>query len=382
MTITRRALLSSALAVATIGSTAVPATATPPRLTLPKPTGPYGVGTVPVHLLDRSRPDPFTGQAGHRELMAGIWYPAHDPGRHPRAPWMEPAVLRQYLVDAGYAAGTVRTPLTFGHVGAAVRRTGKRLPVLIFSHGSGGHRNENSTTIQQLASHGYVVVAIDHLGDAYSLLPGGRVVTPTEESFTPADYAQDARFVLGSIEQLAAGRNPDIDGRRLPHGLAGALDPHRIGMFGWSKGGTATARVVLADPRVKAGLAIDAPMLPAMTGQVERPFMLMTAEFLRATDPAVAQFWTQLHGWRLNIQAKGAVHSSYGDLQVLMPQLAKVVGMSDEELRGWIGTLDPARAVRISQAYPLAFFDEHLRGREQRLLDGPSRAFPEVLHLP
>lgn len=35
--------------------------------------------------------------------------------------------------------------------------------------------------------------------------------------------------------------------------------------------------------------------------------------------------------------------------------------MSDEDLRGWIGTLDPAHAVRIWQAYPLAFFDLHLR---------------------
>jgi hypothetical protein len=55
--------------------------------------------------------------------------------------------------------------------------------------------------------------------------------------------------------------------------------------------------------------------------------------------------------------------------------------MSDEDLAGWIGTLDPARAVRIQQAYPPAFFDRHLRGRGH-LLDGPSRAFPELRLLP
>ncbi|GAB2592440.1 hypothetical protein Aab01nite_37600 [Paractinoplanes abujensis] len=369
MSISRRTLLTGTLAVAAIGSTTVPATAAPPRLTLPRPTGPYEVGTVTLNLVDRSRPDPFTGQAGHRELMAGVWYPARDTGRYPRAPWMEPDLLRTYLVDAGYAADTVLTPLTYGHVGAPVRRTGKGLPVLIFSHGAGGHRNEHSTMVQQLASHGYVVIAIDHLGDAYSRLPDGRIVTPTEQSAVPEDYAQDARFVVGRLA-------------RLPHGLAGAVDTSRIGMFGWSKGGTATARVLLTDPRVKAGLAIDGPMLPALSGHIDRPFMLMTAEFPRATDPAVARFWTQLHGWRLDVRAEGAVHSSYGDLQVLMPQLAKVVGMSNDELRGWIGTLDPGRAVRIGQAYPLAFFDEHLRGREQRLLDGPTRRFPEVKYLP
>ena len=56
--------------------------------------------------------------------------------------------------------------------------------------------------------------------------------------------------------------------------------------------------------------------------------------------------------------------------------------MSDEGLQGWIGTLAPSRAVRIQQAYPLAFFDLHLRHRRQRLLEGPSRAFPEVRFIP
>jgi hypothetical protein len=56
--------------------------------------------------------------------------------------------------------------------------------------------------------------------------------------------------------------------------------------------------------------------------------------------------------------------------------------MSDEELLSWIGTLDPGRAVRIQQAYPLAFFDLHLRHRRARLLEGPSPAFPEVRFVP
>ena len=139
-----------------------------------------------------------------------------------------------------------------------------------------------------------------------------------------------------------------------------------------------------ADRRVRAGLSFDGPMEsdPPITTDLDRPFMLMTAHFTRAADAHVAEFWSHLTGWRLTVQADGAVHSSYCDLQWLLPQLAKVIGMSDAELRDWIGTLDPARAVRIQQAYPLAFFDQHLRGRRRRLLDGPSRAFPEVMFIP
>jgi hypothetical protein len=109
--------------------------------------------------------------------------------------------------------------------------------------------------------------------------------------------------------------------------------------------------------------------------------MLMTAANSRATQPSVAELWSRLRGWRLNVQAEGALHTSYCDVQFLVPQLAHALGMSDADLQGWIGTLDPARAVRIQQAYPLAFFDLHLRHRGH-LLDGPSPAFPEVKFLP
>ncbi|WP_455410053.1 alpha/beta hydrolase [Streptomyces hiroshimensis] len=256
----------------------------------------------------------------------------------------------------------------------------------MFSHGAHSHRADHTVIVQELASHGYAVVTVDHTYDALTQFPDGRVLTPLrdlEPAMGPADFATDIRFVLDRAEDLAAGRNPDADGRLLPEGLAGALDPWCIGMFGWSKGGTAaTARLMLDDPRVRAGVSLDSLMLPAMTGDLDRPFMMMTAQFTRAQAPAVAVSWKHLRGWRLDIRAEGSVHTSYGDNQVLIPQPAEATGMSDEQLRAWTGTLTPARAVRIQQAYPLAFFDLHLRHRRGHLLDGPSRAFPEVAFRP
>jgi predicted dienelactone hydrolase len=251
--------------------------------------------------------------------------------------------------------------------------------VLVYSHGAGSHRGEATILVQELVSHGYVVVTVDHTYDGYSEFPDGRLSVPLDRSFTPWDSTCDVRFVVDRIEELAAGRNPDAARRPLPAGLGAALDLRRIGMAGWSKGATATALVMHEDRRVRAGLALDGPMqsVPAVAG-TDRPFMIMTAEFNRAAEPSVEEFWSQLRGWRLNVQADGAAHSSYLDHQWLVPQLARIIGMSDEELAGWVGTLDPARAVRIQQAYPLAFFDLHLRGPRQRLLEGPSRAFPEV----
>ncbi|HTJ36630.1 MAG TPA: acetylhydrolase [Dactylosporangium sp.] len=350
-------------------------------ITLPGPTGAFPVGTVALRLVDRSRPDPLATTNRYRELMASVWYPARDTQRYAPAPWMAADLLTVLLESAGFPGDAVAAPLTAGHVGAPVWRGGERLPVVVFSHGAHDHRGDATIVVQELASHGYVVVTVDHTGDAFSRFPDGRIITPVDP-LGPADFAADVRFVLDRVEDLARGRNPDADGRRLPAGLCGGVDPRRVGMFGWSKGATATALVMLADRRVRAGLSLDGPMQPEITTDLDRPFMLMTAEFTRAAEPSVAQLWSHLKGWRRNIQADGAVHRSYVDLQALMPQLAAVVGMSDEELRQWIGTLDPGRAVAIQRAYPLAFFDRHLRGRPARLLDGPSPAFPEVRFIP
>ena len=312
--------------------------------------------------------------------MASVWYPAvGNVRRHPVVPWMPAAPLRALLVSAGFDAGAAAAPRTAGREGAAPLRAPGRLPVIVFSHGNDGHRAEATIVVQELASHGYVVVTVDHTYDAFSEFPDGRLTVPEDLSFTPWDHAHDIRFVLDRIEDLAAGRNPDVGGRPLPAGLGAALDLRRIGMLGWSKGATATALVMNQDRRVRAGLGFDGPMqsVPPVA-EIDRPFMLMTAEFTRDAEPSIEQFWSNLHGWRLNVQADGAAHSSYCDNQWLIPQLARIIGMSDEDLAGWIGTLDPARAVRIQQAYPLAFFDLHLRHQRQHLLEGPNPAFPEV----
>lgn len=394
---TRRSMLGAALAAGTavpLAALAGPAWAdpgklvpAPTRLTLPGPTGPHPVGTVQLHLVDRSRRDDIAGRGHFRELMATIWYPARDVERYPVAPWMPAGALQAFLADAGFSALEPLAPFTVGHVGAPVRRSGRRLPVVVFSHGAHSHQGDHTIMVQELASHGYAAVTVAHQYDTYTEFPDGRVAVPVDDeqaSTLPGDFAADLRFVLDCVEQLAAGRNPDAGKRELPAGLLGSLDPRRMGAFGWSKGGTATACAMLADERIRAGLSLDGPMQmnPPLAGDLDRPFMMMSAVFTRATDPEAAAFWSHLRGWRLDIQAEGAGHVSYGDNEALFPQVAKLLGWSGQQLQDVIGTLDPDQAVKIQQAYPLAFFDEHLRHRRGHLLDGPSPAFPAVTFLP
>ncbi|MEV6756871.1 acetylhydrolase [Streptomyces sp. NPDC051214] len=357
------------------------------RLVLPEPRGPYSVGAIPLHLIDRSRPDAIAGPGHFRELMATVWYPARDATRYPVAPWMPAGALQAFLADAGFSDLAPLGPMTSGRVGAPVRRTGGRLPVVVFSHGAHSHQGDHTVMVQELASHGYAVVTVAHQYDTYTEFPDGRVAVPLDDRDAPTmpgDFAADLRFVLDCVEQLAAGGNPDAGRRKLPAGLRGSLDVRRMGVFGWSKGGTATACAMLADQRIRAGLGLDGPMQmkPPLAGDLHRPFMMMSADFTRATAPEAAAFWSLLRGWRLDIQARGANHISYGDNEALFPQVAKLYGWSRQQLQDMIGTLDPEQAVKIQQAYPLAFFDKHLRRRPAHLLDGPSPAFPAVTFLP
>ena len=383
---TRRTLLATALATGAalpLGTGQAIATPTKTLLTLPRPTGPHPIGTVPLHLVDRSRRDPITPRRP-RELMASVWYPAapRDARHYPLAEWMPAASWRALIASIGIDPDAAGAPRTAGHERAPVLRG--RFPVVMYSHGNNTCRAENTIMVQELASHGYIVVTVDSTHDGYSEFSDGRVTVAADELPYPYDtpwgHAYDTLFALDCLEAIVAGRNPDAGRRPLPAGLGAAPDLRRVGMFGWSKGATATALAMNTDRRVRAGLALDGPMQSQPPVEaINRPFMMMTAELTPEAEPSVDEVWRRyLTGWKVAVQLDGGTHNSFGDAQALVPQLARLTGMRDEDLAPWVGDLGPARAIRIQQAYPRAFFDQHLRGRPNHLLDGPSPAFPKV----
>jgi predicted dienelactone hydrolase len=228
---------------------------------------------------------------------------------------------------------------------------------------------------------------MDHTGDALTEFPGGRVVRQqpdgpgTGEAISVARVG-DARFVLDQLAVLNSGGNPDAERRVLPDGLTGAMNLSNIGMFGYSAGGPTTASTMYEDPRVLAGLNLDGPVTgPVVTAGLDRPYMLVDARATRQGIPDLQTFWTNLRGWRLDIALTGAKHLTYSDYEVMLPQAAGLLGLTQQQVEQEIGTTVPARAVATQRAYPLAFFDLHLR-HQGHLLDAPSPRFPEVTFIP
>ncbi|WP_446216223.1 alpha/beta hydrolase [Micromonospora sp. IBHARD004] len=85
---------------------------------------------------------------------------------------------RALLASGGFAGDAAVAPLTAGREGAPVRQQTGRLPVVVFSHGAHGRRAEAIIVVQELASHGYAVVTVDHTYDAFSVFPDGRLTVP------------------------------------------------------------------------------------------------------------------------------------------------------------------------------------------------------------
>ncbi len=354
------------------------------QLTLPKPTGPLRVGTVSLHLVDKSRSDPWVPSESARELMVQVWYPARNIRGYSREPWVSPAIAK-VLNPPGSG---VRLPLSHGYAGAPVE-PGQH-PVVLYSPGFGLWRAGNTAVVEQLASHGYVVVTIDHTHDAQLVeFPGGRVAKqaipqPTDEAEGDriiekalAVRVADTRFTLGRLGALNRGHNPDAERRSLPKGLAGALDLTRVGMFGVSLGGATAAETMLVDRRIRAGVNLDGTIFGrVVTAGLDRPFLQFGSEPDDGeADETWNAFWARLRGPRLEIQLTGSKHLSFTDLHTLLQQS----GQSAAELEPVFGTIDGRRSIIVQRAYVLAFFDRYLCHGPGHLLDGPSPRYPELV---
>ncbi|MFJ9677870.1 alpha/beta hydrolase family protein [Streptomyces sp. NPDC101194] len=415
----RQALVTGVTASALLATGAMPSPAAAagrarrsslPTAGLPRPTGPFAVGTVALHLVDRSRTEPWVpGTSAHRELMVSLWYPARPYGTGRTVPQMTPGAASHFGSAEGAAALNLRmapgsvdwgATLTHAYRDSPVDPRAGRLPVLLYSPGLGDPRTWNTALVEDLASRGYAVVTIDHTHEATEVeFPDGRLATMRFFDGTPptdpeaisallekvvAVRVADSRFVLDELARLNRTR------------FAGTLDLRRVGMFGQSAGGFTTAQTMHDDRRVLAGVDMDGEMdyvggrkpdgtrlsSVALDG-LDRPLLLMGTGSEDSGDyrqqPSWAAFWANTRGWKADVTLTGSRHATYTDAEVLLPRLARQGAVPEGGLTGAIGTVPPHRATAANRAYLASFFDRWLRGHDDRLLHGPSARFPEMV---
>ncbi|MER7400732.1 alpha/beta hydrolase [Streptomyces sp. NPDC000151] len=394
----RRTFVLTAALLAAGGAVAVPAGAAGGMtLRLPAPTGPHRTGVTTLYLVDRARRDPWDPAIPVREVMATVYYPAAAVHGHP--------VARQLTDGAAELFGTL-APLmhpelpkagvdwaatrTHSHRGAPAQPVPR--PVLLYSPGGGDPRTLGTTLAEDLASHGYVVVTVDHPGDACA------VEFPYRTAYRDAVRATvfrgdprtdpglfrtaldtrlaDLRFVQGRLAVVAAGRNPDAAGRPLPAGLGRALDLRRVGAYGHSAGGTAVAEALYEDRRIAAAVDLegyldhpggapgqDGELFPVAAHGVDRPLLLLGTDGF-ADRAGLERGWSALLGRSprhvLRRRLDGAAHWSFTDFAATAPQLEAAGLMTAAGRAALVGTAGPARTVPAVRHHVRSFFTRHL----------------------
>jgi len=333
---------------------------------LPTPTGPYLLGTETFHLIDHFRDEEFTEKRDNREIMMQLWYPRQNTSYGNLSPYMDSPTFQWLKQQSPIPLFMIPDQAyTFIHThaltGTAPASKNSPFPIIIFSHGYDGVQAIYTSLIENLASHGFIVAAINHPYIAgITVFPDGRTIdlAPMPNSPTEAqDYLDKAlRAVVGDIgfalDFLTALSATNATWKN-------ALDLSHIGIYGHSFGGGAAAMICYLDDRVTAGLALDGYFQgDVVTQGFEKPFLMMLAEDHFNLDTITQALWERITGGAYRVEVRGSAHYDYTDVGILLSHLTpllprKIVGF---------GTIEPKRLIKITNDYEQAFFGVYLQG--------------------
>ncbi len=353
-----------------------------PMFDLPKPTGQYAVGVYSGSMHDLTRgPNGIEHHTRElfREVIVQFWYPAEA---HTGLGLEHYAQGNELSARSGY-----KSVLRTNSLLEAKPVTNQAFPVLIFNPRWGGSRVQNTFLAEDLASHGYIVVALDHpyngalVDTDHGLVAADKLdaisaeKTPTAEALEAAwaqelaIWVQDSRFVLNQLARMGA----EGSATGFPWGTP-RMDLTRVGAFGHSFGGATSIALLGADPRIKSAINLDGWTLNGMAGRTTQPVLFVYEQSGKVRRPAV-DVDTQV-----DLADNTAVEDSlakYGGLRAYV-EGTQHLDFTDQTLVSPVqrlthtGPIQGARARQITRGLVLGFFDQTLKGQ------GTIPAYPEV----
>lgn len=347
-------LLRAAGACALAASAAAAFVLFPLRAVPPK-TGPYEVGMRVFHLEEEEE----DGGGGRVEFNVRVYYPAAADAPVRRSPYLRHGTetARAFAAFAGLPAFVMEhmalQRVRLAAEGEGVAAAADRHPLVLFSHGLGGTCCCYQAVIAELASHGMVVLAVEHndLSAAVTVLKGGRA--------RPYRQLRDLMSERGATEFEVRSGQLRRRARELVLALdwaqesdeaaalfAGRVDARRAAAAGHSFGAaTCLAAAEAAGGRVAAVAALDCWMFPLGEGGADTgaaPVLFLQGEGFRAwrqnNERMAAAHARAAAGSRLGTLA-GARHQTFSDFVCLAPAVTRLMRQH--------GSADPDAAVRL-----------------------------------
>jgi predicted dienelactone hydrolase len=257
--------------------------------------GPFGVGETTLTLPTDSAP-------------VEVWYPAtkqsvagKPEATYDVADWLPPGLKK--LIPAGYSVtypsgGVTGVPVAPG-----------RYPLVVFSHGYAGFRDQSTFLTARLASWGFVVAAPDHYSRDLTEVLGG----PTAATAKTTDV-QDLKATIALVKAKdGSAASP----------FAHHVDLGLIGAVGHSAGGAAVEALAATDPQVTTFVGLAGATVGAFGATKSgpdsmvphQPGLLMsgTADHV-ISDTSMISAYGRLHSPKRLILVRGAGHLVFADL--------------------------------------------------------------------
>ncbi len=385
---------------------------------LPKPSGQYAVGVRTLEMRDDSRLGVFAAKPDEpRRLLVRVWYPAQSVSGEP-APYFTAAEAKSTATSLGSLVGFppfftyVRHVKTNSFVDAPLLDGAKDLPVVFYSHGYTSYLNQNTALMEDLASHGYIAVSVQHTYDsAATAFPDGTVawedpalaqMAADATNLRPAQVdalageTLDARLEGALAYQEFAVRNEDriavastqtwVADRLFVHDtlqdsppeavadIVRAGDFESVGEVGMSFGGAISGQICMFDPRCAAGVNMDGGNFPfmAFNANVPAPFLMFHSDvgsLYAAMERPLAE-GKQARGFNEFSYERIAEAGGRPDVYRLSLKGSQHLGLSDSSLfvgqpvAGLLfGTAPPDIMIGAQNDVIRGFLDKHLRGQ-------------------
>jgi predicted dienelactone hydrolase len=369
---------------------------------LTKPSGGYHIGTTELFLTDTSRSVKIFFSKKPRKIYVKIWYPAdhndHKVYSKYLASFSRKIVLKIYKAKGinEQIADAMKHADTHSYPDLPVSSKENKYPVLIFSPGYYfGIADMYTCFMENLASHGYIVVSVTHpYEQPYVLWKDGEEIYLRKKKAQLAylellisrklqfrkrnsweNIVIIAKNVLKRLKQFNKSLGIWVDDTEFvinylektkkengSRDLFKKMDMDKMGAFGMSFGGAVSGQVCLVDKRIKAGINMDCFQFgDVIRDPIKVPFMLIESNYRPDWNLGNRVVYADIKSDFYLLSLPNARHFVFTDVAVVPFLSAK----AREEFNG---NVDGAETIHTVNNYMLNFFDFYLKGKSSELL--------------
>jgi len=362
-----------------------------PLFNIPNPEGSYSLGTMYFTLRDSSRNDTISKvSSGIREIHTQVWYPAKLKGSEKRDIYIPSA--KKFSKIFATSQGIFWFPFVLNHLGktrtnsylnAQIEGSGARYPVVVFSHGLGQFYKFNTILIEELASNGYIVIAISHpfdtpctinsknelieyktrekntraidtselstifkrisvtddlseLRELYKVFYNSMPVTWNQQN---KNWVQDILFTIRELNSINFKE------------FKGCMDLKAIGVLGFSFGGGASGLAAMSDTTIKAGINLDGWQPGHLNNNYFNcPFMFISSEEHKGANDFFLKY-SEHKVFDLTIE--GTKHPNFNDMAIILGKTGRFSGLT--------GKIEGGYGLDVIEKLVINFFDLYLK---------------------